>query len=501
LASKCFSERATSRQGRRHSRGVEIFTEGEGAAFDCALAVTSRAHSQGLFNCVGDFDVNHSNQVNDELKAVAEHMRQRRDAILSAWRQAVDIDPELTTASLITRTQFIDHIPAVLDAFERRLSAEDSTDRAQAREDERVSAAEHGLHRWQQGYNQPETMREWGHLHLCLLQELEQYETVHPGLERNTMRIAHRELVRLCSDGVCFSAARYAQLQQNEAASRVSELESALAQLRTLEIQRAESWRQAAHDLRGSAHVIVNASTELSRGDDPDPKRLQFSEILRRGVESLNNLLTDLMDHARLEAGHEQRNLVHFDVAVLLTEFCNTTRPLATERHLSLAAEGPDSLMIDGDPAKTLRIVQNLVLNALHVTLYGGVRVTWQVGGSDIRPQWVLCVQDTGPGFRNESATPLEHNLKHATAEAHEVEAENHRPDPAPQSSSTPIVASQASPRANVLPHGEGIGLSIVKRLCELLDASLELQSAEGEGTTFRVIFPRHYADSADAIQ
>jgi signal transduction histidine kinase len=46
------------------------------------------------------------------------------------------------------------------------------------------------------------------------------------------------------------------------------------------------------------------------------------------------------------------------------------------------------------------------------------------------------------------------------------------------------------------LPAGEGIGLSIVKRLCELLDASIELQSAPGQGTTFRVIFPRSYGDN-----
>jgi len=45
---------------------------------------------------------------------------------------------------------------------------------------------------------------------------------------------------------------------------------------------------------------------------------------------------------------------------------------------------------------------------------------------------------------------------------------------------------------------GEGIGLSIVKRLCELLDASLELESKAGEGTTFRVLFPRRY-ESASA--
>ena len=40
---------------------------------------------------------------------------------------------------------------------------------------------------------------------------------------------------------------------------------------------------------------------------------------------------------------------------------------------------------------------------------------------------------------------------------------------------------------------GEGIGLSIVKRLCELLDASIELDSTLGEGTTVRVVFPRSY--------
>ena len=42
--------------------------------------------------------------------------------------------------------------------------------------------------------------------------------------------------------------------------------------------------------------------------------------------------------------------------------------------------------------------------------------------------------------------------------------------------------------------HGEGIGLSIVKRLCELLDATLEVESTLGEGTVFRVFFPRSYS-------
>ena len=46
---------------------------------------------------------------------------------------------------------------------------------------------------------------------------------------------------------------------------------------------------------------------------------------------------------------------------------------------------------------------------------------------------------------------------------------------------------------------GEGIGLSIVKRLCELLDASLELASSAETGTTFRIVFPRRYPQPAGA--
>jgi signal transduction histidine kinase len=439
-------------------------------------------------------DTDQSSAVFEHLAA---HLALRRESVLSAWRRAVDADPELTTASLITRAQFIDHIPAVLDAFERRLSSQDPSDLAKALEEQQQSAAEHGLHRWQQGYNQPEPMREWGHLHLCLLEELENYEALNAGLESNVMQIARRELVRLCSDGVCASAARYARLQQSEAASRLSELEFALAQLKSLEQERAEAWREAAHDLRGRAHVIANAFAVLTRAGVPEEHRTQFSEVLRRGVQSLNKLLTDLMDQARLEAGHERRDITHFDVASLLKEFCDANRPLAAERNLFLIAKGPTPLMVDGDSGKIQRIVQNLVFNALKVTEQGGIKVTWEAGENERRPQWAVCVQDTGPGFKRGSATPLARVLKRATAEAHDAEQRNVSPSsPSLQTDAAPTLASQSNPPPQ-LPAGEGIGLSIVKRLCELLDASIELESSEGEGTTFRVIFPRRYGESA----
>lgn len=432
------------------------------------------------------------------LRDLAVYLAQRRESILDHWRDAVDDDPALATASSITRAQFVDHVPAVLDAFEFRLSAQTDAERATARTEQREASAEHGLHRWQQGYNQPETMYEWGHLHLCLLRELEGYEALHPEIESGTMQIARRELVRLCSDGMCASATRYTHLQQREASSRVHELESALTQLQALEQERAQAWREAAHDLRGRAHAITSASAVLVRDGIPEHHRSRFSEILRVGVQSLNKLLVDLMDQARLEAGHERRQISHFDVAALLKEYLDTTRPVAAERGLFLVAKGETPLMVDGDPAKVQRIVQNLVLNALKATAQGGVRITWELAGTDRRPQWALCVQDTGPGFKHGTATPIARVLKRATDEAHQVEQRNvSASESNPQADSAPTLPSQTTASTTHVPAGEGIGLSIVKRLCEMLDASIELESSEGEGTTFRVIFPRRYPESS----
>jgi signal transduction histidine kinase len=432
----------------------------------------------------------------EQLADLAAYLRSRRNAILRAWRASVDRDPDLATASTMSRAQFNDHIPDVLDAFGRRLCADGYPEHAQARADEKESAAGHGLHRWQQGYDQSETMREWGHLHLCLLEEIERFGAQHPQLEPVVLPTARQKLVQLCNAGVCESASRYARMQRAEAAGRVRELEQALTALQVLDRQRAESWREAAHDLRGSVTVIASASAILNRADVPDPTRVQISQILRNGVSSLHELLTDLMSLARLEAGQEQRYISGFDAAQMLREFCDTLRPLAAERSLFLKAEGPESLSVQGDAPKIQRILQNLVLNALRATERGGVRVSWQDAGVPGREQWMICVQDTGPGLSEKDAEPVARALRNATEDAHDIEARAQaRGDSSGQVETPPALRSQSSGHAGAAQSGEGVGLSIVKRLCELLDASLELESMDGKGTTFRLLFPRHYGN------
>ena len=202
-------------------------------------------------------------------------------------------------------------------------------------------------------------------------------------------------------------------------------------------------------------------------------------------------MLNDLLGLARLEAGQEQREVAPFDAALLLQEICENMRPAANERGLFLDAEGPATLEVQGDRVKTYRLVQNLLINALKYTERGGVRVTWERAGSPEVERWVLCVEDTGPGLRESGAPPIAYALKEATEEAQSVNA---AAEPSEASASegihAPTLRSQSSHHLLANAPGEGIGLSIVKRLCELLDASLELETQPGKGTTFRVIFP-----------
>jgi signal transduction histidine kinase len=430
----------------------------------------------------------------NQLIAVADHLRAARSRILLSWQESVAHDPELTTSSTISRTQFNDHIPQVLEAFEHRLRAKDPAEKRQAREEQRENAAVHGLHRWQQGYDQREAMREWGHLHICILRELERYDGEHKQTDESVMPAARAALVRLCAEGVCESATRYANLQQAEAAARVRDLERALQQLQALEQQRAEVWRDAAHDLRGTVGVIANASALITNRAVEDSARAQVSQVLQRNVTSLRVLLNDLMDLSRLEAGEERRNVAPFDAALLLKELAESLRGVAADRNLFLKTEGPSSLPVEGDAVKVRRIVQNLVFNALKVTERGGVRITWQENETPGTQQWIICVQDTGPGFDPEHAGPLEQVLKEATIASQDAEI---KAGLASETDATlqpaRSLASRSEQPADGLIAGEGIGLSIVKRLCELLEASIELQTSAGTGATFRLIFPRQY--------
>jgi signal transduction histidine kinase len=418
---------------------------------------------------------------------------------LQCWRAATENGPELTIAATLTRLQFNDHIPGVLDALAHKLRVWPGQASSEAQQEEKDQVTEHGLQRWQQGYQLRDLTREWGHLQMCLMEELESYAAAHPDLEPDVMPAARRALALLCWDGISDSSTQYWRLHQQEAAGHVRDLEQALSTLNELEQARAAAWREAAHDLRGSVGVVKGAADMVQSNDVPEPLHTQFLDMLQRGVSTLHEMLNDLMNLARLEAGQEQLLVAPFDAAVLLSDFCTTSLPLAHERGLQLKTVGPASLPVEGDRTKIQRILQNLLLNALKYTQHGGVTVIWGEVEHSATGNWMFCVQDTGPGLDAGPGAPLARQIYEATQVAHELDGGPQEDISAGEDAASEHIGHAPTVRAQsqTLPGrqlpGEGVGLSIVKRLCELLDASLELETSPGQGSTFRVILPRCY--------
>ena len=429
-----------------------------------------------------------------QLNALATHLRQQRDQLLTAWRGGVERDPELITSASLSRIALEDHLPGILTAFEDRLREEDAVGLVRVNVEQRKQAAEHGVHRWQQGYDFRETLREWGHLQSALLAELERFWSGRASVPNEIMGRARRAVAALCMEGICESASRYLRLQQAEAAGRMRDLEQSFNALQKLENERAGLLRETAHDLRGSVGVIANVGTALAQHQIEGTQRDQFYRLLQQHIHSMSAQLTQWMELARLEAGQEALQIQTFDASARLRQVCEGLLPLALQRNLFLRQEGSPTLPVEGDPVKLHRIVQNLVLNALKATEKGGVIVRWFLHTDTGAQQWSVCVQDTGPGLHTTAAAPLRAALKEVTEE---VCASDPATDPSVERSnaaSPSLLPSQSDHPSTEPPSGEGIGLTIVKRLCELLGASVELNTAVGTGTTIQINFPLHYA-------
>ena len=426
----------------------------------------------------------------DQFNAFCDYLTTRRKAILLAWRKASGTDPGQTTAHSLTRRQFNDHIPEVLDAFERKLhSRPGGSEDREADIQKKKEEVKHGLHRWQQGYRLQELMHEWGHLHLCLFDEIDAFAAIHPEFDREMLAQVTRQMITLINEAISESTTQYERMQQAEASGRIEDLKKALNSINEIERHRSALIHQAVHDLHNDVLGVSMAANALSRSITTETNQIGFVTILGQGVQSVQAMLGELMELARLEAGKEDREIIKFDASALVTDLGRVSQGIAKERGLFLRVNGPPSLSVYGDPSKVRRLLQNLLMNALKYTEHGGVTLSW----GEEKKNWWLMVKDSGLGMLSGPGAPMVVGLKEATASAREsdekgaaIEGEiSHVLTPTPGTHTTTISSHQKT--------GEGIGLSIVKRLCELLDASLEIVSSVETGTTFRVVLPRNY--------
>lgn len=426
-----------------------------------------------------------------QLAALAAYLHNRRQAILDAWRALTLADPVLVTASKVSVLHFEDIAPEILDSFEQRLRTldRDST------ESDQEKSLEHGAHRWQEGYSLREMVREWGHFQFCVMEEIEQIGRTQGGLSLEVLHYARRLWLRVCSEGISDSVDEFNRLQQHEAEGVFRDLQQAVTQIQSLDRQRAALWHEAAHDLRGNVGLVTSTTSLLTEAGVPDGLRNKAFTLLQSSVDSLQHLLEDLLGLARLEAGREALNVQSFDAGELLRSTCAALELLARDKGLYLKAEGPESLPVEGDPAKLHRILQNLTLNALKYTRDGGITISWGPTPESDIDRWSIRIEDTGPGMPLGPGGALSKGLLEATKSANEVEERSDSPDvePAPKVPSSTLEAEIGPQKP-----GEGIGLLIVKRLCELLHAGLEVSSEAGKGTVFQVVLPRDYRRASE---
>ena len=286
--------------------------------------------------------------------------------------------------------------------------------------------------------------------------------------------------------GMSESVGQYATLQRADASARLHALEDALEELTELEQQRAQAWHEATHDLRGNLGIVNNVTNVLQVTGAQAPPLQSSLAMLSRGVGSLRALLDDLTTQARPTGPAEQAKC----------EFRCRAGDLGTVRgHPSVAAAHDCSWKAedrqpDGRrrPSKMCRIAQNLLLNALHYTKHGGVegKRLESVDSGDER--WVLAYR-TPDRDRGTDSAPLSTALDAATRDTQVLEKRAVESGAGGDDGvEAPTLPSRSAP--GVHRPGEGIGLAIVKRLCELLDASLELQTVARQGHHVPVPFP-----------
>jgi CheY-like chemotaxis protein len=210
----------------------------------------------------------------------------------------------------------------------------------------------------------------------------------------------------------------------------------------------------AGHDLRQPLHAMglfAAALTEKAR----DPEVLHVVNSINASVDALEGLFNELLDISKIDSGVLKANPTHFDLGAMLDRLRMDFEPEAFERGLRLRIV-PTTAYLFSDPVLVERILRNLVSNAIRYTKAGGVLVGTRRRGKEVS----LEVWDTGIGIPPEQQDRV-------FEEFYQL----------------------ANPERNSK-KGLGLGLSIVKRLVNLLSAQIDLRSVPGRGSVFKVRLP-----------
>ena len=249
-----------------------------------------------------------------------------------------------------------------------------------------------------------------------------------------------------------------------------AELDARAESLRKANELRGRVLSQVSHEFRTPLNAIASLARLLDdEADGPllPEQRIQVRHILRSGLE-LIDMVNDLLDLAKVDAGKLEARMLPFEVEALFGALRGMFRPLLpASGAVSLSFEhdgGPVTLT--SDEAKVAQILRNLISNAIKFTERGEVRVRSTAGPGDTV---VFSVRDTGIGI------PAG-DLRRIFEEFSQVDQPLQR-------------RSQ----------GTGLGLPLSQKLAALLGGRIEVESSAGMGSTFRLVLPVQPAQAEPA--
>jgi signal transduction histidine kinase len=211
----------------------------------------------------------------------------------------------------------------------------------------------------------------------------------------------------------------------------------------------------ASHDIRQPLQA-VNLFVTILKDQVYSPEVATTFQQLESSTDSMSDLLNSLLDVSRLDADTIEPHPIHLDLALILKKTQQEFLSLALKKHLTLSLQC-DNLTAFADPILLTRVLNNLVSNAIRYTSNGTIEIIGQQHQDKIS----IIVKDTGQGIPKE--------------EQQEIFTEFHQLN---------------NPERNQ-EKGLGLGLSIVKRLCQLQKWPISLESQVNQGSCFNIAVPQ----------
>ncbi len=239
-----------------------------------------------------------------------------------------------------------------------------------------------------------------------------------------------------------------------------AELDEKAERLRQADAMKSRFLSHMSHEFRTPLNSILALSRILlDQQDGPlEGEQIRQVEFVRAAARDLTELVNDLLDLAKVEAGKTEVRRARLDARNLLGALRGMMRPLLADSSVTLVIEDPAApVELVTDERRVAQILRNLVSNALKYTERGFVQVALASNDTEIE----FSVSDTGIGIAPE-------HQEHIFSEFGQLETPLHRRQ-----------------------KGTGLGLALSRRLAELLGGTLVVTSEVGEGSVFTLRLPR----------